>query len=189
MIARLCAALERAYRPGEWWRADVWEPRRDPRIPVREHEPIGNARLRFAEIQQPWLREAIKWYFARALEQGVLAWTSLPGYRTYLGSYFSEFLLRAGIDHPRLVEDESELRGVALSFLSHLRGGRSRRGGGPLSPVSVGLSQTAVQGFYLFMADHRHEAAKALDEPCWTELSDAHARLWRAGEFVLDWRA
>ena len=98
-IARLCAALERACGPGEWWRADVWEPRRDPRIPVREHEPIGNARLRFAEIRQPWLREAIKWFFARALEHGVLAWTSLPGYRTYLGSYFSEFLIR-GWDRP-----------------------------------------------------------------------------------------
>ena len=34
----------------------------------------------------------------------MLAWTSLPGYRTYLGSYFSEFLLQAGIDHPRLVD-------------------------------------------------------------------------------------
>jgi integrase len=183
-IARLCAALERAYGTSEWWRADVWEPRRDPRIPVREHEPLGNARLRFAEIGQPWLRDAIKWFFARALEQGVLAWTSLPGYRTYLGSYFSEFLLEAGIDDPYLVEDEAELRGVALSLLSHLRGRRSRRGGGPLSAVSVGLAQTAVQGFYLFMADHRHEAAKALDEPRWLELSDAHARLWRAGEFV-----
>ena len=52
--------------------------------------------------------------------------------------------------------------------------------------VSVGLSQTAIQGFYLFMADHRHEATKALGDPRWTELSDAHARLWRAGEFVLD---
>lgn len=62
---RLFVALERAYGPGEWWRADVWEPRRDPRIPVREHEPIGNARLRFAEIGQPWLRGAIKWFFAR----------------------------------------------------------------------------------------------------------------------------
>ena len=185
-IARLRAALERAYGPDEWWRADMWEPRRDRRIPVREHEPLGNYRLRFAEIQPPWLRVAIKWFFARALEQGVLAWTSLPGYRTYLGSYFSEFLLGAGIDHPRLVEDESELRGVALQFLSHLRGRRSRRGDGPLSAVSVGLSQTAVQGFYLFMADHRHEAAKALGDPRWTELSDAHARLWRAGEFVLN---
>jgi integrase len=183
-IARLCAALVRASCTGEWWRANVWEPRRDPRIPVREHEPLGNARLRFAEIGRPWLREAIKWFFASALERGTLAWTSLPGYRTYLGGYFSEFLLDARIDDPRLAPSEAELRGVALAFLSHLRGRRSRRGGGPLSLVSVGLSQSAVASFYLFMADHRHEAAKALGEPRWSELSDAHARLWRAGEFV-----
>lgn len=182
-IGRLCGALERAYGVGEWWRTDLWEPRRDPRIPVREHESLGNARLRFAEIVQPWLREAIKWFFASALERGVLAWTSLPGYRTYLGSYFSEFLLQAGIDDPRLAGSESELRGVALSFLSHLRGRRGR-GGGLLSLVSVGLAQTAVSTFYLFMADHRTEAAKALGEPRWHELTDAHARLWRAGEFV-----
>jgi integrase len=75
------------------------------------------------------------------------------------------------------------LRGVALSFLSYLRGRRGR-GGRPLSRVSVGLSQSAVQGFYLFMADHRHEAARGLGEPRWSELTDAHARLWRAGEFV-----
>jgi integrase len=183
-IARLCTALERVCRVGEWWRADVWEPRRDRRIPVREHEPLGSARLRFAEIAQPWLRDAIKWFFASALEAGVLAWTSLPGYRTYLGGYFSEFLLAAGIDAPHLAASEAQLRSVALAFLSHLRGRRSRRGGGPLSLVSVGLTQSAVASFYLFMADHRHEAAKALDEPRWSELSDAHARLWRAGEFV-----
>jgi integrase len=183
-IARLCTAVARVSRVGEWWRADVWEPRRDQRVPVREHEPLGSARLRFAEIEQSWLREAIKWFFASALEAGMLAWTSLPGYRTYLGGYFSEFLLGAGIDDPRLSASEAELRGVALAFLSHLRGRRSRRGGGPLSLVSVGLAQSAVASFYLFIADHRHEAAKALGEPRWSELSDAHARLWRAGEFV-----
>jgi integrase len=182
-IARLCAALVRAYSPGEWWRAEVWEPRRDPRIPIREHEPLGNARLRFAEIPQPWLREAIKWFFASVLERGMLAWSTLPGYRTYLGSYFSQFLLGSGIDHPRLADSESEVRGVALSFLAYLRARRGR-GGGSLSLVSVGLSQSAVSTFYAFMADHRHEAAKALHEPRWLELSDAHARLWRAGEFV-----
>ena len=183
-IARLCAALERAYRAGEWWHGDVWEPRRDPRIPVREHEPLGNARLRFAAIEQPWLREAIKWFFACALEQGLLAWSTLPGYRTYLGGYFSEFLLQAGIDDPRLADNESELRAVALRLLSYSRGRRSRRSGGPLSRTSVGLAQSALSTFYLFMADYRHEAARALGEPRWSELSDAHARLWRTGEFV-----
>jgi integrase len=92
-------------------------------------------------------------------------------------------LLASGIDHPRLADSEPEVRGVALSFLAYLRARRSR-GGGPLSLVSVGLSQSAVSTFYAFMADHRREAAKALDEPGWSELSDAHSRLWRAGEFV-----
>jgi integrase len=182
-IARLHAALVRAHSSEEWWRADVWEPRRDRRIPVPEHEALGNSRLRFAAIEQLWLREAIKWFFVAALERGVLAWTSLPGYRTYLGGYFSEFLLQAGIDRPRLADSEPELRAVALQLLSHLRGRRGR-GGGLLSRTSVGLAQSAVSGFYLFMADHRHEAAKALGEPRWAELTDAHARLWRVGEFV-----
>ena len=55
-IARLHAALVRAYAIGEWWRADAWEPRYDPRIPVREHEARGNTRLDFASVPQVWLR-------------------------------------------------------------------------------------------------------------------------------------
>ena len=41
-----------------------------------------------------------------------------------------------------------------------------------------------VGRFYLFMADHRHEAAELLGEPRWSELTDAHARLWRGGEMA-----
>jgi integrase len=183
VVARLCAALTRAYDDDAWWRADVWEPRRDARVPVREHEALKSARLWFAGIEPPWLREAIKWFFASALESGLLAWSSLPGYRTYLGSYFAEFLASAGIDDPRLAASEAELRTVALGLLGHLRGRRGR-GDRPLSLTSVGLAQTAVSGFYVFMADHRAQAASALDEPRWAGLSDAHARLWRAGELV-----
>ena len=34
------------------------------------------------------------------------------------------------------------------------------------------------------MADHRLEAAELLGEPRWLELTDAHARFWRDGDFV-----
>jgi hypothetical protein len=180
-IARLHAALVRAYDAREWWRADVWEPRRDPRIPVREHEPRGSIRVCFAGVPQAWLREALKWYLAACLERGLLTWSSLSSYRTYLG-YFSEFLVSAGIEHPRLA-GERELRGVALTYLAHLRARRGR-GDRPLSLSSVSHSQSTVSGFYEFMADHRTEAAKALGEPRWLELSDAHARFWRAGDFA-----
>ncbi|MGH9186053.1 MAG: hypothetical protein ACRD0U_09605, partial [Acidimicrobiales bacterium] len=46
-IARLHAALTRAYDTGAWWRADRWDPRRDRRIPVRDHEVRGSSSLNF----------------------------------------------------------------------------------------------------------------------------------------------
>ena len=167
--SRVCVPRWCARRgTGEWWRADVWEPRRDPRIPVREHEPLGEREAPLRRDRAAVAAGGDQVVFACALERGMLAWTSLPGYRTYLGGYFSEFLLEAGIDDPRLAPSETELRGVALASLSYLRGRRSGRGGRPLSLVSVGLSQSAVASFYLFMADQRHEAAKALGEPRWS---------------------
>jgi integrase len=183
-IARLHAAVAHCYDTGEWWRADLCDPRRDPRIPRREHEALGNARLNFERVAQPWLADAIKWYFAVSLETGNLVWSSLPSALTYLGSYLSEFLVASGIDTPALVADpEVGLRTVALAFLGDLRQRRSRRGR-PLTATSVGLIQSGVSSFYAFMADHRVEAARALGEPRWAELSDAHARLWRAGEYL-----
>lgn len=183
-ITRLHAAMARCHRTGEWWRADRWDPRRDPRIPLREHEALGSSRLNFERVTQPWLADAIKWYFALSLETGNLVWSSLPSALTYLGVYLSEFLVASGIDTPALVADpEVELRAVALAFLSDLRQRRSRRAR-PLSTTSVALIQTGVSAFYTFMADHRLEAARALGEPRWAELTDAHARLWRSGEYL-----
>ncbi|MDA8269475.1 MAG: tyrosine-type recombinase/integrase [Actinomycetota bacterium] len=183
-IARLHAAVARCYDTGEWWRADHWDPRRDPRIPLREHEALGNSRLNFERVTQPWLAEAIKWYFALSLETGNLVWSSLPSALTSLGTHLSEFLVASGIDTPALVADpEAELRAVAMAFLGNLRQRRSLRGQ-PLSTTSVGLIQSGVSSFYAFMADHRVEAARALGEPRWAELSDAHARLWRSGEYL-----
>jgi len=183
-IARLHAALSRAYDTGEWWRSDRWEPRRDPRIPLREHETLRSSTLNFEGVAQHWLKEAIKWYFAVNLETGNLVWTSLPGFLTYLGTYLSEFLIESGIDTPILVGNpQEELRSFALRFLARLRQRRSRRGR-PLQATSVALVQSGVSTFYAFMADHRVEAAAALGEPRWAELTDAHARLWRPGEYV-----
>jgi len=183
-ITQLHAALHRAYDTAEWWRSDRWDARRDRRIPLREHESLGNVCLNFEGVTQPWLKEAIKWYFAVSLETQNLVWTSLPGFLTYLGTYLSEFLIAADIDAPALVGDpDAELRSVALGFLAHLRQRRSRRGQ-PLALTSVGLIQSGVGTFYAFMADHRGEAARALGDPRWLELTDAHARLWRSGEYL-----
>src|SRR5260370_118636 len=97
-IARLHGALTLACQAGRpWWRSQVWDPRHDRRIPVREHEPLEGQRLNFARVSPAWLREAIQWYFAAGLATGLLSWTSLPGYLCYLGRHFAAFLAAEGI--------------------------------------------------------------------------------------------
>jgi integrase len=182
-LTRLHDALALAYRAGQpWWRSLVWDPRHDQRIPVREHEPLEGQRLNFARVSPGWLREAIQWYFAAGLTTGLLSWSSLPGFLTYLGRHFGGFLAAEGIDTPDLgLDPATGLRPVALRLLAWLRQQRTRAGR-PLAPSTVGLIQTTVSGFYAFMADRRAEAARKLAEPRWAGLSDAHARWWRPGE-------
>ncbi len=45
VIRRLHTALSRACESADWWRADVWDARHDPRIPLRAHEALGGSRL------------------------------------------------------------------------------------------------------------------------------------------------
>ena len=184
-IARLHAALTLAYQGGQpWWRSPVWDPRHDRRIPVREHEPLEGQRLNFARVSPAWLREAIQWYFAAGLSTGLLSWSSLPSFLSYLGRHFAAFLAAEGIGTPVLVVDpEAGIRPVALRLAAWLRQQRTRSGR-PLAPPTIGLIQTTVAGFYAFMADRRADAVRELGEPRWAGLTDAHARWWRPGEIA-----
>jgi integrase len=184
-IARLHAALTLACQADQpWWRCPVWDPRHDRRIPVREHEPLEGQRLNFARVSPAWLREATQWYFAAGLSTGLLSWSSLPGFLTYLGRHFAAFLAADGIDTPVLhVDPGAGIRPVALRLAAWLR--QQRTGSGrPLAPPTIGLIQTTVAGFYAFMADRRADAARELGEPRWAGLTDAHARWWRPGEIA-----
>ena len=184
-VARLHQALTLAYQAGQpWWRCPVWDPRHDRRIPVREHEPLEGQRLNFARVSPAWLREAIQWYFAAGLSTGLLSWSSLPGFLTYLGRHFAAFLAAEGIGTPDLdIDPEAGIRPVALRLAAWLR--QQRTGSGrPLAPPTIGLIQTTVSGFYAFMADRRADAARELAEPRRAGLTDAHARWWRPGEIA-----
>ena len=184
-IARLHAALTLACQGGQpWWRCPVWDPRHGRRIPVREHEPLEGQRLNFARVSPAWLREAIQWYFAAGLSTGLLSWSSLPSFLTYLGRHFAAFLAAEGIGTPDLGADpEAGIRPVALRLAAWLRQQRTRSGR-PLAPPTVGLIQTTVSGFYAFMADRRADAAREPGEPRRAVLTDAHARWWRPGEIA-----
>ena len=177
--------LALAYDPREWWEHDLWSPKLDRRIPLRDHEPVRmNAGYDFLAIAQPWLREALKWHCKIKLDTGALRWPTVRS-RLHSLTLFSRFLAARGVDEPRLAATPAELRVLALDFLGELRQRRSERGAGKGRPLADGTITTMlcdVEQFYAFMADHRHEAAQRLGEPRWTRLADEHARLWRSGE-------
>ena len=91
------------------------DPRHNRRIPVRAHEPLEGQRLNFARVSPAWLREAIQWYFAAGLSTGLLSWSSLPSFLSYLGRHFAAFLAAEGIGSPVLdAGPEAGIRPVAL---------------------------------------------------------------------------
>jgi len=187
MLRRLHGALVARCDPAEWWRAQIWDPTHDPRIPLREHEATGGARLSFVGIEPRWLSDAVRWFLAVGLQSGVHTWPSVISYRTHLGTYFAEFLDANGITTPTLCADPAnELRTVALRYLEHVRTRPAIRPGrsAGLSAQTIGTSQSLLARFYTFMLDHRDEAVEILDEPRWAELNEAHARLWREGELA-----
>jgi integrase len=174
-----------AYDPREWWQHDAWSPRFDARIPLRDHEPsTARAGYDFHVIEQRWLREALKWQLKTALETGMLRWATVL---TRLGALtvFSKFIAQRGIDEPRLCADRQELRLLALEFLGHVTARRARCGANRGQLLGNGTVRNIiehVEQFYAFMADNKHEAARALRDARWEALGDEHARLWRAGE-------
>jgi hypothetical protein len=174
-----------AYDPREWWQHDAWSPRFDARIPLRDHEPaVARAGYDFTVIEQPWLRDALKWQLKTALETGRLRWTSVLARLVSLTA-FSRFIAERGIDEPRLCADRAELRLLALDYLAHVKQRRARCGANRGQLVTNGTvrhQMNHLERFYAFMVDHKEEAARALGEPRWLALGDGHARLWRPGE-------
>lgn len=185
------AFLRRCYRvlwiacdPRPWWRREIWDPGLDPAIPRRPHEPVGRACLYFHQLEPPWLRLGMQWWFRVSLETGQLTWTTVHGHRFALQA-FSEWMNLRGPLPPWLCEDPAGVRGLMLEFLSYVQQLTARCGrnlGQPLSPGRMKNVLTAVESFYAFMHDNQEPAAAALDEPGWLRLGPQHAVLWRRGD-------
>ena len=58
------------YSDAPWWKHDLWCLRFDPRIPRRDHEPHGDASVRWDNIAPPWLREGVKFYTTSRWRRG-----------------------------------------------------------------------------------------------------------------------
>ena len=190
-LRALVRRLAIRYSDAAWWQHDIWSLKLDPRIPRRPHETRGSTAIRWQELEPGWLREGFKFCLRLQLESGQLTWSSAMPQHAF-AFRFAAFLASRGIDHPALTADPGqELRAVALEFRTFLHGwGKTRQGranhqaSGGLNTLSITRSLQAIGRFYRVMSDYRAEAAAALGDDRWLALSDAHARLYRDGDWT-----
>ncbi len=190
-LRALVSRLAIRYSGAEWWQHDIWSLKLDPRIPRRPHESRGNTAIRWQELEPAWLRDGFKFYLRLQLESGQLTWSSAMPQHAF-AFRFAAFLASRGIGHPALTADPGQgLRAVALDFRTFLHGwGKTRQGrandqgSGGLNTLSISRSLQAIGRFYQAMSDYRAEAAAALGDDRWLTLTDAHARLYRDGDWT-----
>jgi integrase len=183
-LLRFLWLLDLAYDTRPWWQRESWHPVEDPRIPVRQHEPLGRQAIHFHRITQPWLRRAAQWHGKVGLETAMLRWSTL-NQRVFALTVLNDFLAARGISEPRLDGDPARVRQLMLEFLGHVRASRASRGptrGQPVSPAHAKTVLVHVEQFYLFMHDHKDEAAAATGEPGWAGLGAGHAGFYRIRE-------
>ena len=184
VLLRFLWLLDLAYDTRPWWQRESWHPVEDPRIPLRQHEPLGRQAIHFHRITAPWLRRAAQWHGKVALETGMLRWSTL-NQRVFALTVLDAFLAGRGVTEPRLAADPAGVRQLMLDFLGHVRASRATRGptkGQRVSPAHAKTVLVHAEQFYLFMHDHKDAAAAATGEPGWAGLGAGHAGFYRNRE-------
>lgn len=178
-LDRAAKLLWFAYDTGPWWRREVWSLDLDPGIPrEREIPPRGHA-IHWHEVSPPWLRLGGMFYVKTALERGDIAWAT-AAQRQHGIKLFGTFLVERNVDTPLLAATADERRALMLGFVSEkvLR----KASGRPRVQSSTAMLVAAVRGLYEFMVDHGGDAAAAIGERRWGELTPEYLRLIRPGD-------
>ena len=143
VLLRFLWLLDLAYDARPWWQRESWQPVEDPRIPLREHEPLGRQAIHFHRITAPWLRRAAQWHGKVALETGLLRWSTL-NQRVFALTVLDAFLAGRGVTEPRLAADPAGVRQLMLDFLGHVRASRATRGPTKGQRVSAAHAKTGL---------------------------------------------
>ncbi|MET3142800.1 UNVERIFIED_ORG: integrase [Arthrobacter sp. UYEF2] len=184
LLSRMMRLLVTALDTGPWWQRDRWDPVEEPRIPLREHEPMGRYAVRFDTISTGWLRRGIQWHCKVGLDTGMLTWSTVHR-RTAAIRVFDAFLVDHNVPGPHLADDAVGVRHLMLDFLGCLRAksiARGPRSGQRLSPASVQKTAGDLEAFYAFMTENKDDAAAALADQGWSRLGPEHTRFYRRGE-------
>ncbi|MDQ3764531.1 MAG: hypothetical protein M3460_24140 [Actinomycetota bacterium] len=181
VLLRFWWLLDLAYDARPWWQRKSWHPVEDPRIPLREHEPLRRQAIHFHRITAPWLRRGAQWHGKVALETGLLRWSTL-NQRVFALTVLDAFLAGRGVTEPRLDADPARVRQLMQDFLGHVQASRATRGptkGQRVSPAHAKTVLVHAEQFYLFMHDHKDAAAAATGEQRWAGLGAGHAGFYR----------
>ena len=173
-------ALQARLHPGAWWELDAWNPRCDPRIPLRDREPLATTGCSPGSARLPWVRDAIKWHLGTQLQSGALTWTTIAANRILSLLRLDRWL--ATLDEPAAaVGDLSRAAGFAAAFRLWAQDPANRPGSRRAERTSVrqiNQDLRAIAELMAFLIDNRPEAVRALGPTPWDELTDTHPAVW-----------
>lgn len=173
-------ALRARLHPGAWWELDTWNPRCDPRIPLREREPLATTGCSPGTARLSWVREAIKWYFGIQLQSGALTWTTIAANHILSLLRFDRWL--ATLDEPAtVVQDPSRASEFVAAFRLWVQDPANRPGSrseGRASARQVNKDLRAIAQLMTFLIDNRPETRRILGPTPWDSMADAHPAVW-----------
>ncbi|MFC6352663.1 tyrosine-type recombinase/integrase [Rothia nasimurium] len=160
-----------------WYSHDIWNLKLDPRIPRRENEPHLIRNLHLTQLTQPWLKEAVRYWFSQALTYGYYTWTSLGSHITAL-NYFSKYLNTTDHTPVTLGEDLPAIRRITTGFVDYLKTPVEGCHSKALSDNTTYNVINAVQRLYEFAYENKALIAESAGEPAWGNLTADHTRLF-----------
>jgi len=173
-------ALQARLHSGVWWELDTWNPRCDPRIPLRDREPLATTGCSPGSARLPWVRDAIKWHLGTQLQSGALTWTTIAANRILSLLRFDRWL--ATLDKPAAaICDPLHAAGFAAAFRLWAQDPANRPGSRRdecTSARQMNQDLRAIAELMGFVIDNRPETARVLGPSPWGDLTDAHPAVW-----------
>ena len=174
-------ALSARLHDGPWWELEVWSPRCDRRIPVRDREPDWHRSADFTSFSVLWLRRVAQWSLGGQLETGALTWTTVQHDRVPNLVRFGRWLQTLE-DPEAAVTDLSAAPRLAAAYRRWVGapGNRTRDGKVPATVTarSVNDDVRVVVELLAYMAENRDEAHHALGPSPWDAIDDALPAVW-----------
>lgn len=163
-----------------WYSHDTWDMRLDSRIPRRENEPHAERPVSLDQLTEPWLKEAVRYFFSQTLTYGYYTWTSIATRISHF-NYFARFLTQ--YPHrlsPELGDNLASIRKVTTAFANYLNTPAPGCHEKALSATTISSVTSTVQRFYEFAYENKELIADATGEQRWLNLSADHTRLFPA---------